>query len=271
MNELPLFDGVPNSRGVSDLPLTGGGSIREGVLYRSSALDSITATGLDQLRTSPIGIVADLRSTMERQMGEDVLPSLRHIEAVDANIEVGNMMPHSGAATTKGLSGSHWKTHLESALVGEAESFLPSLGHMYEMMLREAAKQFALVASLVAQVQPGANNAVLVHCTAGKDRTGLSTALILDAVGVQREAIIENYAKSQEYLAQGWSEGMLNRIEQAGIPLKPKLVTLVTSTPPHAMEQALNWVDKHHGSSADYLKSGGLSTQQVDRLHSALI
>ncbi len=259
-----IFDGVPNSRGVAGLPLVGGGCTRDGVLYRSSALDGITQQGLDELSASPIGIVADLRTPMERDMSVDKLPQLRHIESVDLSIAVGNMSPRASG------SAPELKNHLEQDVVGAAEHLLPHLGELYEMMLKEAADQFAQVAGLVAQVESGANNAVLIHCTAGKDRTGISTALILDAVGVQRDSVVKNYAESQQNLAGPWADGMLAKLKAAGIPLKPRLVALVTTTPPKAIETALNWVDKHHGSSANYLQHGGLSGAQINQLKQVL-
>ncbi len=260
MTTSPLFSGVPNSRSLGGLPLKNGGVTKDGVFYRSSSLQSITDEGLEQFSSTPIGLVADLRTPEERQMAGDKIPVADRVEMVDLAIEVGDMSPSS----VHKLSG--W----EGKIVGMFENALPSLGDLYEKMLKDNAAQFANVASLVAQVQPDKDNAVLVHCTAGKDRTGISVALILDAVGVEREAIVANYAESQANLAGPWADGMLKRIEEMGVPIEPKLRTLVTETPPKAIETALAWVEKHHGSSAQYLKSGGLLDSQVESLKEAL-
>lgn len=254
-----LFDGVPNSRGLGGLPLTGGGTTRDGVLFRSSALDTITPTGLAQLTASPIGVVADLRTPGERAASADKLPELRHLETVDAPITVGNMTPHGKGSATE-IRGK-----LEKEALAAGEHLIPSLGTLYDMMLKAAASQFATVASLVAQVDPSAENAVLIHCTAGKDRTGIATALILETVGVERDAIVENYAQSEANLAGKWSVATLDKLKKAGIPLEPRLIALVTTTPPEAIEKALHWVDKH-GGAANYLRSGGLTDDQIDQL-----
>ena len=269
MNNTPLFDGVPNSREVADLPLKSGGRSKSGVLYRSASLQTITSEGLEQLAESPIGIIADLRTVDERNADTDKLPKVRHIETVDIPIAVGNMGRKLMDRFSQG-----GKPMLSNALakegVREMEALLPSVGDMYVNMLKQAGGQLAQVASLVAQVEPDANNAVLIHCTAGKDRTGISTALILDTVGVERDAVVENYASSQEFLAGGWAPKMLAQMEAAGIPLGPKLVAMVTTTPPRAIEKGFAWVDKHYGSSSNYLQQGGLSTAQIDALVEAL-
>ncbi len=269
MNTTPLFDGVANSREVSGLPLKTGGKTRSGVLYRSSSLQSITPEGLKQLAATPIGVVADLRTLGERESDADKLPKVRHVETVDIPIAVGNM---SKKMMNKAGGGSKPLLHNPAAkeAVRELERLLPTVGEMYVDMLKQSSGELAQVASLVAQVDPGADNAVLIHCTAGKDRTGISTALVLDAVGVDRDAIVANYAVSQEFLAGDWADRMLGHMKEMGIPLGPKLVAMVTTTPPEAIEKALAWVDKHHGSSSNYLQGGGLTTGQMDGLITAL-
>jgi hypothetical protein len=67
---------------------------------------------------------------------------------------------------------------------------VPTLGEMYVDMLAGAATVFGEVARLVAEERDGESRAVLMHCTAGKDRTGAAAALLLDAVGVDRDAIV---------------------------------------------------------------------------------
>jgi protein-tyrosine phosphatase len=110
---------------------------------------------------------------------------------------------------------------------------------------------------------------VLVHCTAGKDRTGVAVALMLDAAGAERDAIVADYASSQANLAGPWAESMLGTITAMGVPITDSLRTLVTATPPAAIEQALTWVDGEGGAAA-YLQSGGLSDSELDALRGRL-
>ena len=108
-----------------------------------------------------------------------------------------------------------------------------------------------------------------MHCTAGKDRTGVAVALLLDAVGVERDAVVTDYAISERNLAGPWADRMLAGIEQMGAPLTPEIRELVTGTPPAAIEQALTWLDERGGAAA-YLQSGGLTDAELGALRTRL-
>lgn len=151
----------------------------------------------------------------------------------------------------------------------QAMEQIPSLGAMYVGILEGGASPFVDVARSIAASREDQPTAVLVHCTAGKDRTGVGTALMLEAAGVTREAIIANYAESQHNLAGPWADGMLRMIESMGIPLTPALQELICGTPPKAIAQALDWVDEHGGITA-YLASGGLTDDELTALRNSL-
>ena len=119
--------------------------------------------------------------------------------------------------------------------------------------------------SAVAAATVDPPGAVLVHCTAGKDRTGVATALILDAVGVEREAIVADYATSQKNLEGPWEDGMLAVATSQGVPVTDQLRQLVAGTPPAAIEQAFAWLDERGGSQT-YLRSGELTPQELEAL-----
>lgn len=261
-----LFDGVPNSRAVSGLPLKQGGTTKDGVLYRTSALDTITAEGKDQMEATPIGVVADLRTLFEKASEPDHVPHRpRHIKVKELPIKAGNLNPITFLKELHGVRGDN-----KEEVAKQLNAAVPTLAEMYTQMLEASAEKFAKVARLVSQVEDGKNNAVAVHCTAGKDRTGVSVALILDVVGVERDEIVSNYAISQEYLAGPWADGMLAKLKKAGIPMVENIVNMVTTTPPSAIESAFAWVEKNHGSSENYLKSGGLTDEEVSNLKAAL-
>ena len=59
---------------------------------------------------------------------------------------------------------------------------------------------------------------MLVHCTAGKDRTGVAIALLLDAVGAERDAVVADYAASEANLSGAWADRMFAMIDAMGIP-----------------------------------------------------
>lgn len=254
------IEGLVNFRDTGGTPLSGGGVTRSGVLYRSAALNALTDVGLTQLAATPIGVIADFRTPIEQQMAPDRLPATRPFDAVSLALLEG-ALPQPGTGADGAVAPESFAAVLAQ---------LPTLGELYVSMLSHGAETFARLARLVAASRDDAPTAVLVHCTAGKDRTGVSVALLLDAVGAEREAVVADYASSQDALAGSWADGMIAMVTSLGVTVTDDLRTLVTKTPPAAIEQALAWVDAEHGSSAAYLRSGGLADPELAALRARL-
>ena len=161
-------------------------------------------------------------------------------------------------------------TRLSGYMLEQAMASIPTLGEMYLGMLQHGASAFAEVARLVAASSDDAPTAVLVHCTAGKDRTGVATALLLDAVGAERAAVVADYASSEQNLAGPWADTILQALTSAGLPVTPALRTLATGTPPEAIETAFAWLDSTYDGAAGYLLSGGLTDAELAALRTRL-
>ncbi|BDV31684.1 tyrosine-protein phosphatase [Microbacterium terricola] len=257
-----MLEGTHNFRDTGGMPLTGGGATRPGVLFRSDALGALTPAGLAALADTPIGVVVDFRTPAERAMAPDLLPDGRPFQVVELSILEGAM---SGMAQDLMRSGA-----TDPALLAQAMAHLPTLGELYVGMLQHGATAFAEVARLIAASTDDAPTAVLVHCTAGKDRTGVATALMLEAVGADRAAVVADYAASETNLAGPWADAMLATVERMGAPLTPGLRELVTGTPAAAIAHALAWIDAEHGGAEGYLRSGGLTDAELAALRARL-
>lgn len=260
-----LIEGSFNFRDIGGMPLTGGGVTRSGVLYRSDALSGLTPHGLEQLAATPIGVIADFRTPLERMIAPDRLPANRTFRVVELALLEGALTGLAQQAMQATATGGD--PDAAAAAVRDALAQLPSLGELYISMLTHGTEAFAEVARLVAT---GEDTAVLVHCTAGKDRTGVAIALLLDAVGVDRDAIVADYAASEQNLSGAWADGMFAMIGAMGVPRTAALDALIASTPPAAIAQALAWVAHEHGGSAAYLRSGGLAESELTALRRRL-
>lgn len=257
-------DGLYNFRDTGGMPLSGGGSTRAGVLFRSDALTGLTPQGEEQLAATPVGVIVDFRTPQERESGPDRIPASRPFRSVELSILQGAV-----AEMAKDFLGDGATTPSPEA-ISAAMTQLPTIDELYIGMLQGGASAFAQVARLIGASTDDAPTAVLVHCTAGKDRTGVAAALMLSAVGAEREAVVADYASSQRNLAGPWADGMVHMVESFGIPMTPAFHTLLTGTPPEAMETALDWVAANHGDAAGYLASGGLTDDELGALRARL-
>ncbi|MFY9712576.1 MAG: tyrosine-protein phosphatase [Microbacterium sp.] len=227
-------EGVNNVRDVGGMPAAGG-RIRSGVLLRSGQLAGVTPEGADALR-SRVRHIVDLRD------GEEV------------------------AAEPTDIPGPE-TTHLPLFL-GSVRSFFEadtSLEALYVHLLEESGERLVAAIRIIAAGEP-----TLVHCTVGKDRTGVTVALALAAVDADREAIIADYALTESQLPVERSRRIAAYI-RAQHPEAVHAVALATQSPAIVMRALLERVDERWGSAAGYLRANGMSDEALAALKAALV
>lgn len=154
--------------------------------------------------------------------------------------------------------------------VAEVLKQVPTLEELYVSILAASATPFATIARTVLEASRTERPGVLFHCTAGKDRTGLAAAILLLVAEAPREAIVEDYTQTEKNLARGFAEALTALITSLGVPLTPALKTLATEAPASAIEAAMDWIDDNHGDVAGYLRSGGLTDDEIADLRRVL-
>ncbi|WP_022890541.1 tyrosine-protein phosphatase [Agromyces italicus] len=232
--------GTFNFRDVGGLPARNG-VVRDGVLYRSDGLYRLGDAGKSELRELGVGIVIDLRDDNEAQMMPDDLDGLE--------VEVLRLPVFEGSGASQGAAGI-------------------SLEALYERIVTQHAN---VVVSALREIASAGERAVVVHCTAGKDRTGVVVALTLMAVGVDRESVIDDYARTEANLAGEWLEEMVEMIGRYGVPDTPALRTLMGGSPREAIEGVLDTVERAHGSTREYLLASGLELGELAALETLLV
>lgn len=109
----------------------------------------------------------------------------------------------------------------------------------------------------------------LVHCSAGKDRTGILVALVLEVLGTPREVVVQDYAQTGIFRPNRVA-AYAELLDQAGIA--PDKVRALFETPAPAMETALTHLDEQYGGAAGYLRqAGGLDSTELDALRDNLL
>ncbi|MDG9689388.1 tyrosine-protein phosphatase [Streptomyces mutabilis] len=180
----PELAGVRNFRDVGGLPTVDGRRVRHGVLFRSGHLAH--ATGEDAAFLASLGLhtVFDFRNAADQKLeGPDVeLPGVRNV-----NLPLSD--PADGAEFWKMVRDGDLDQLREILADGKgAQRMIDS----YRMIIKERTAEHSRVLHALAEDSVPA----LMHCAAGKDRAGLSIAITLLALGVEREAVVEDYLKS---------------------------------------------------------------------------
>ena len=226
------WPGLVNARDLGGLPLQDG-QVREGALIRSESLTRLDAGGVDALREAGVSRVLDLR-----RPGESPDP---HPFADDEAIYIN--LPVEDPADIKRHSGPMVDLYLD--------------------MVDARPELFAAAVAAIADAPPGG---VVVHCAGGKDRTGLVTALALAVVGADKEVVAADYALTEERL-EPLMRRHLDKIEDDAVR---EQFRQYQATPAANMLVVLDHLEDKHGSVAEYLLSGGLSEEQLERLRDRL-
>lgn len=145
----------------------------------------------------------------------------------------------------------------------EDAAFARSRDEWHELVLDRRGNSLAEVLRAIAHAQSGA---VAFHCMAGKDRTGIVSALLLDLAGVARDEIVRDYAVSEEWLRP--------RAEQWFQPLDEAARARAWSlmrTAPEYMAHALDHIDVRYGGIERYLGHIGLTDAERGALRARLV
>ena len=227
----PAGDELVNLRDVGGLQLDSGGRTRHAVLLRSGA----PLPG-DRVPTStvwPPRTVLDLRGAAE--LGGRDHPLARSGTAVYACPLLSHPVTGPGAGS--------WSVPAE-------------LGSAYLGFLRQGAMKLAAVTELLARCELP----VLVHCTAGKDRTGIVVAVLLRAVGVSRTAIITDYRATEAALP-----AIMGRIPPELIAgLDPTVAQRMMGVPDQAITAVLDEIDNAPGGAQGWLRATGAGAYALD-------
>lgn len=239
-----------NLRDVGGYPAAGGGIVRTGVLYRSAGLGRMTDEDAETFAALGVRTVFDLRTAAEREHMPDRVP---HGTAL---IELDVLGGHRAAAPAR----------LQRVLADPASA--PDLfgGGRAEEALRDAYRDIVLLPSAQAAyrgmfVRLLADTAApaLVHCTAGKDRTGWAVAAALLLAGVSIDDVMADYALSNRDLLPALTPLFDAFAEQGG---DPDLIRPMFRVDPEYLELAVAMVTERYGSITGYF-AGALGIDGV--------
>lgn len=223
---------LPNLRDVGGLPVPGGGRVRAGRVLRSAA--PLPGDRVPEGLVWPPAVVLDLRSAAETDAAHPLArPGTRVLNVP-----------------------------LLEALRPDANP-VRDLTDLYHVMLDHSAPRFVQVLRAVA----GTEGPALLHCAAGKDRTGVSVALVLRLLGVEHEHVVADYlATEKEY------DAIDARLSQGpGAAQRAHLPASFFTVPVEAIESVLERWDAADGGVEGWAVRAGADAGLLDRLRTSLV
>ncbi|WP_163846781.1 tyrosine-protein phosphatase [Pseudooceanicola aestuarii] len=238
------YAGAHNMRCLGGHPLSVGGVTRADAIWRGDALQDLSAEDLDAARARGLRRIIDLRRDTEIDAAPNPLADV-------AGVTYLNIPLFDGLAPIDHLPRAH------------ADEF--DIGARYRMALDDCGANIARTLRAIAEVED--DGIAYFHCTAGKDRTGLTAALLLENAGVARQDVIAEYALTST-LGASLMEVLRTHIEGRGN--SPERTARILSSDPATMERTLDHLDTQHGGAATYLETIGLDRAERVRLREML-
>ncbi|QKW36165.1 tyrosine-protein phosphatase [Actinomadura sp. NAK00032] len=245
------LDGAVNARDLGGLPTADGRTTRRGRVLRSDNLQDLSVADVRLLLDDyALKNVIDLRGDAEVRL-EGPGP-LTRIPTV--TVHQLSLFPEGGRHTDVAAD-----VDVDKALPWQDRSTGHYLGYLTD-------RGDSIVAAL--RVMTRTDGSALVHCAAGKDRTGVVCALALDTVGVTREAIVADYAQTGERL-----EAVLRRLRGSDTYAADLDSRPADTHRPHAaiMEKLLTRVDEEYGGTLGWLGGHGWTPEDTDALRDRLL
>lgn len=241
---------IANFRDCGGLPTVDGGRSRLGRVYRSGTLDDARSDDLRALHTLGLKTIIDLRAPREKKTP----PQVEGARRIDIPIELETrtrekiqpLMTQRGAAPAVMAIMQQMYREL-------ADEAWPQAGQLFKVLLK-------------AEAYP-----VLIHCRAGKDRTGFLCALVEQAVGVEPAAIFQDYLETNHHfgLLTPRTVRMLKIFSLGRIQMDNVRASL--SAREDYLQAAFDQIEQDHGGLTTYLAKCGVTLREVETLRGLLI
>lgn len=231
----------PNFREIGGLPTPDGRTVRSGIVYRSGVMDLLDDADVSQLRGLGIKTIIDVRSTGEVEARPNRLPdgiTTHHVPVHDVSAAPRSIIERIAEGDTEGMGAP--------LLINGNRAFAT---HHIEVFQR--------VVPLLADPELWP---VVVHCTAGKDRTGFSIAALLWTLGVEPSVVVEDYLRSNEALDERHAT-ILAEVEAKG--LDPTVLREMLECTPEYIGAGYDAALQAHGTIDRWVTDAlGISAEQ---------
>ncbi|MFC9997119.1 tyrosine-protein phosphatase [Nocardia sp. NPDC127526] len=253
---------APNARDIGGVPTQGGnGKIKPGLIFRADALSKLSETEQQSLLTAGITKVIDFRSPTETGQNPDKLPASIPLQSLPVYDPANDFYVFFGKVVQGGPD-------YQQQMLGDGKA-AEYMRNYYRWMVTDptARAQFTTALREIATA-PGP---VLYHCTAGKDRTGWMTAILMQTLNVPKGQIYKSFLESNENLAAS-NQRTLDGLVASGRVTDPSLFEPVLGVSEDFLDAAFDQATQTFGSFDDFLSTGlGIDAATVETLRSKLV
>ena len=253
------FEGVINFRDFGGYRTEDGGRVREGVLFRSAHFGAATENDIALLEQLGVRVVIDFRGPNDKEdeghnrlpqgIREVLIPMYDPAQGNDPRVVIYQAPPHEVAA-------AYPPGRAFDAMAKASES---------RVMNPERARQFGQMLRTIIEAD-GAP--IVIHCSAGKDRTGWGAAIVQLALGVPREDVIADYLLSNEL--RGHGAARLDELAAAG--LDPALLEPFFAVHQDYIHRSLTTLDREYGGFEEYRRDAlGVSDTEIERFVEVMV
>jgi protein-tyrosine phosphatase len=231
--------GAFNFRDLGGLRAAEGRRIREGVLFRSDTLQALTERDV---------------STLVERLGVELVVDLR----------IGTEAVEEGRGPLAAANVCYLNAPLRDLPVSD----LPAAEQTLHFYLEHLASPTPMLPTVLRVLAAAAGRPTVLHCAAGKDRTGLVTALVLHLLGVADEDIVADYLATEPNMPRiierfrGWTR---YRDHMATVPPE------VYQAQEHTIRGFLHHLDERYGGAAGWARAHGVDADTLDRLRAGLL
>ncbi|KAL4869006.1 hypothetical protein BDV12DRAFT_185562 [Aspergillus spectabilis] len=255
------IEGTLNFRGFGGYPSTlrPKCSTRDGFIYRSGHLEEITPTGLEQLRNLGITTIIDLTNSGEKNALFTDSPN----ESSHRGFKILSLPLAKKEFSVQQLS-EKYRRYLVEGEKAIAESYVKLLIEGHEV-----------IRDILLLIRDNPDAGFLIHCSMGKDRTGIVFAILLSLAGVLEDLVAEEYSRSESSL-QAVFPSIAAAIKKAILPPLTDeeamyRAGIVIKTDKEAMRLTLRTVEEKFGGTMKYLNECcGISLENLSRIQDIL-